>query len=316
MKESQVFVGVDVSKVRLDVAVSPKVEDWSFSNDDEGISSLVSRLNNLHPTLIVLEATGGLEAPAVGALGAALLPVVVVNPRQVRDFAKAMGILAKTDGIDAHTLARFGEAVRPKVRPLKDKQTQELSAIIARRRQVVGMLVAEKNRLNTASPCVRKQIQTHITQLEKHLASIDSDLQRLIKESPLWRIKEALLRSVPGVGPILCTTLLCNLPELGVLNRRQIAALVGVAPFNRDSGTFRGRRCVWGGRANVRTMLYMGTIAAIRCNPVIREFYLRLSDTGKAPKVVITACMRKLLIILNAMLKTQTVWGAYYPQNS
>jgi len=313
MKEPQLFVGIDVSKACLDVAVSSEVECLSFTNDEKGISSLVTRLSNLQPTLIVLEATGGLEMPVVGALGAALLPVVVVNPRQVRDFAKATGILAKTDSIDANVLARFSEAIRPPIRPLKDKQTQELSAIIARRRQVVEMLGAEKNRFNSASHCVRKQIQAHITQLEKHLAAIDNDLQKLIKGSPLWREKETLLRSVPGVGPILCTTLLCNLPELGFLNRRQIAALVGVAPFNRDSGTFRGRRCVWGGRANVRATLYMGTISAIRCNPVIRDFYLHLSDAGKAPKVAITACMRKLLTILNAMLKTQTTWEAHCP---
>lgn len=235
-EQSETFVGIDVSKDRLDLAASPKSECLSFNQDEKGISSLVACLTKLHPKLIVLEATGGLEMPAVAALAAASLPVVVVNPRQVRDFAKATGTLAKTDGIDAHILSRFGEAVRPQVRPLKDTQTQELSAISARRRQVVEMLVSEKNRFNTASPRVRKQIQTHINQLEKHLANIDSDLQTLIKESPLWREKETLLRSVPGVGPVLCSTLLSNLPELGALNRRQIAALVGVAPFNRDSG--------------------------------------------------------------------------------
>ena len=309
MKEPQVFAGIDVSKACLDAAVLPDSECRSFTNDEKGISKLVSWLSKLHPNLIVLEATGGLEIPVVGALGISLLPVVVVNPRQVRDFAKATGVLAKTDKIDALILARFGAAVRPKVRPLKSKQAQELSAVIARRRQVVEMLVAEKNRLNNASPCVRKQVQAHINQLKKHLGSIDNDLQKLIKDSPLWRKKEELLRSVPGVGPILCTTLLSGLPELGSLNRRQIASLVGVAPFNRDSGTFRGRRCVWGGRANVRAVLYMGTISAIRCNPVIRDFYLRLCNAGKAPKVAITACMRKLLTILNAMLKSQTVWG-------
>lgn len=309
MNEPQDFVGIDVSKACLDVAVFTDSKCRSFANDGKGIRSLVDWLSKLHPNLIVLEATGGLEIPVVGALGASLLPVVVVNPRQVRDFAKATGVLAKTDKIDALILARFGEAVRPQVRPLKDKQAQELSAVIARRRQVVEMLVAEKNRLNNTPPRVRKQVKAHINQLKKHLGSIDNDLQKLIKDSPLWREKEALLRSVPGVGPILSTTLLSGLPELGSLNRRQIAALVGVAPFNRDSGTFRGRRCVWGGRANVRAVLYMGTISAIRCNPVIRDFYLRLCDAGKAPKVAITACMRKLLTILNAMLKSQTAWG-------
>lgn len=312
MKETQCFAGIDVSKACLDTVLLQTGECKSFSNDEKGISSLTDWLSKAGPTLIVLEATGGLEMPAVAALGAALLPVVVVNPRQVRDFAKAAGILAKTDKIDALVLARFAEAVRPQVRPLKDKQAQELSAVIARRRQVLQMLVAEKNRLGSASTCVRKQIQLHIKQLENHLGGIDKELQKLIKESPIWHAKELLLRSVPGIGPVLCTTLLSDLPELGSLNRRQIAALVGVAPFNRDSGTFRGRRCVWGGRANVRSMLYMGAVTAIRCNPVIRSFYLRLSKTGKAPKVVITACMRKLLTILNAMLRTKTAWECYY----
>jgi transposase len=308
MSQPQVFLGIDVSKSRLDVAAWPGTEFWNFKHDEAGINSLVGQIAKLQPALILLEATGGLEVLISGALAAASLPVVVVNPRQVRDFAKATGTLAKTDRVDAQILARFGEAVRPATRPLKDAQTQELSAIIARRRQIVGMLVAEKNRLHTASACVHKQIRIHISQLEKHLGDADNDLQRLIKESPIWRKKDALLRSVPGVGPTLCATLLCNLPELGTLNRKQIAALVGVAPFNRDSGSIRGKRCVWGGRANVRAMLYMGTVSAIRYNPVIKNFYLHLTSVGKSPKVAITACMRKMLTILNAILKTQIAW--------
>lgn len=307
-EQSEPFVGIDVSKDRLDVAASPEDKGLSFNRDECGISSLVTCLTKLQPKLIVLEATGGLEMPVVAALAAACLPVVVVNPRQVRDFAKATGTLAKTDGIDARILSRFGEAVRPKVRPLKSEESQQLSAMLTRRRQVVEMLVAEKNRFSSATQFVRKEIQTHLDWLERHLAEIDAKLNQLIKETPVWREKEELLRSVPGVGPVLCTTLLADLAELGSLNRRQIAALVGVAPFNRDSGLFRGKRCVWGGRAHVRAMLYMGTIAAIRFNPVIKAFHQRLSKTGKAPKVVITACMRKLLTILNAMLKTQTAW--------
>ncbi len=311
MSQPQMFVGIDVSKSGLDVAVLPGLQHWSVSRDEVGINALVARLGSLHPTLIVMEATGGLEILLAGALAAALLPVVVVNPRQVRDFAKAKGILAKTDTIDAQTLAKFGEAVRPQVRPLKDNQTQELGVTIARRRQVVEMLVAESNRLKIAPTCVHKQIQTHIDQLEKHLEDINCDLQRLIKESPVWREKELLLRSVPGVGPILCATLLSGLPELGTLNRRQIAALVGVAPFNRDSGILRGKRHIWGGRANVRTTLYMSTMSAIRHNPVIKSFYQQLTSVGKAHKVALIACMRKLLTILNAILKTQTAWEAY-----
>jgi transposase len=312
MSQPQVFVGIDVSKSKLDLAVLPGGRQWNLKHDERGIVSLVERLLKLQPALIVLEATGGLEMPLVGALSAVSLPVVMVNPRQVRDFAKATGKLAKTDVIDAQILARFGKALRPSVRPLKDEQTRELSALVTRRRQIMEMLVAEKNRLHSAPACVRSQIRAHISWLEKHLGDTDQDLQKLIKESPIWRTKDMLLRSVPGVGPALCATLLCNLPELGRLNRRQIAALVGVAPLNRDSGRFRGRRRVWGGRGHVRSILYMGTISAIRYNPVIREFYRHLRSVGKAPKVAITACMRKLITILNAMLKTQTPWQTAY----
>lgn len=312
MAESQVFVGIDVSKDRLDVAVVPGEEHWTVANDGKGIASLAGRLEALNPALIVLEATGGLEIPATGELAAAGLPVVVVNPRQTRDFAKATGKLAKTDTIDALVLARFGEAVRPEVRPLKDEQTQELNALVLRRRQLLGMLTAEKNRLNVAPRSIHNDIKAHIRWLEKRLDKVDKGLNQAVRESPFWREKDDLLKSVPGVGPVLSATLLACLPELGTLNRKEIAALVGVAPLNRDSGTFRGARKVWGGRANVRTALYMSTLAATRHNPVIRDFYNRLAGSGKPGKVALTACMRKLLVILNTILKTQTPWKMDY----
>ncbi len=304
------FVGIDVSKDRLDVAVLPSGESWSIANQDDDIQSLVKRIRSLKPELIVLEATAQLEIPLVGALAAKDLPVAVVNPRQVREFARASGILAKTDRIDAQVLARFGEKMRPEVRPLKDKETRELTALMTRRRQLVAMLVAEKSRLAAAPQAVRKDIKTHIAWLEKKLSKMNDHLADKIKDSPVWHEKDALLRSVPGVGPVLSTSLMADLPELGILNRRQIAALLGVAPFNRDSGTFRGRRSVWGGRGRLRSALYMATLAATRSNPVIRTFYRRLCEAGKPPKVALTACMRKLLTILNAILKSQTPWQA------
>lgn len=272
-------------------------------------SATVSRLRARQPTLIVLEATGGFEVDVAGALAAAGLPTAVVNPRQVRDFARATGRLAKTDQLDAHALAHFAEAVRPEPRPLPDAQAQELSALLLRRRQLVEMLSAETNRVPLAAPRIRPQIQTHITWLREQLADLDRDLSQLIRSSPVWRAKDDLLRSVPGVGPVLATTLLASLPELGTLTRQQIAALVGVAPLNRDSGTWRGRRTVWGGRAHVRAVLYLSTLVAVRHNPALRAFYERLRHAGKLPKVALTACMRKLLTILNAMLKHQTRWA-------
>ena len=304
------FVGIDVSKDRLDVAVLPSEESWSTANQDEDIQSLVKRVRSLKPELIVLEATAQLEMPLVGALAARGLPVAVVNPRHVREFARASGILAKTDRIDAQVLARFGEKMRPEVRPLKDKETRELTALMTRRRQLVGMLVAERSRLAAAPQAVRKDIKTHIAWLEKKLSNMNDHLAETIKNSSVWREKDALLQSVPGVGPVLSTSLLSGLPELGTLNRRQIAALVGVAPFNRDSGAFRGKRSVWGGRGHLRSVLYMATLAATRSNPVIRTFYHRLCEAGKPRKVALTACMRKLLTILNAILKSQTPWQA------
>lgn len=308
MTTAPVFVGIDVSKDRLDVALRPTSDRWAIAHEESGIAALVVRLRRLAPALIVLEATGGLEVPLVGALAAAGLPVVVVNPRQVRDFAKATGTLAKTDALDAAVLAQFAEVIRPALRPLPDAATQALSALLGRRRQLVEMLTAEKNRLGSAPPPVRKGIRAHITWLERHLTDTDEDLADAIRESPVWREKDDLLRSAPGVGPVLATTLLANLPELGTLTRQQIAALVGVAPLNRDSGTLRGRRRVWGGRAHVRAVLYMSALTATRYNPVIRAFYARLCAAGKAKKVALTACMRKLLTILNSMVKHRTRW--------
>jgi transposase len=309
MEPSPVFVGIDVSKARLDIAVRPGTATWTVAPEEAGLQALVERLTALAPTLVVLEATGGLEAPVVSALAAAGLPVVVVNPRQVRDFAKALGRLAKTDPLDAEVLAHFGEAVRPEPRPLKDAQAQALDAWLTRRQQLVGMLAAEKNRLGSARGRVKCDIEAHLRWLEKQLAEVDGELKHLIQASPLWRAQEDLLRSVPGVGPVFSLALLADLPELGRLNRRQIAALAGVAPFNRDSGRFRGTRAVWGGRARLRALLYMATLAAVRSNPLIRTFYQRLRAAGKKPKVALTACMRKLLTILNAMVRSGTRWN-------
>lgn len=302
-----IFVGMDVSQDTVDVAVQPGTA-FQIANDEQGIPEAVERVQALQPTLIVLEATGGLEVPLVGALAAVGLPVVVMNPRQVRDFARATGQLAKTDRLDAQILARFAEAIRPPVRPVPDEQTQALTALVARRRQLIDMLTAEKNRLRLAARPIQKRVQAHITWLEKELASTNIDLTTTIHTSPIWRDKEEVLRSVPGVGPVLVTTLLANLPELGTLTRKEVAALAGVAPFPRDSGTLKGRRAIWGGRAHVRAALYMAALVATRRNPVIRIFYQRLCQAGKAKKLALTACMRKLLTILNAMVKSRTPW--------
>lgn len=308
MTASAIFVGIDVSKDRLDLALRPTGARWVVAHTERGIRTVCRRLRTPAPALIVLEATGGRELPLTGALAAAGLPVVVVNPRHVRDFAKATGRLAKTDAIDAAVLAQFAEAVRPPLRPLPDAATQALSALLLRRRQLIAMLTAEKNRLGLAPTPVRKGITAHITWLDSRLADLDEELAHTIRESPIWREKDALLQSTPGVGPVLARTLLASLPELGTLTRQQIAALVGVAPLNRDSGRFRGARRVWGGRAHVRAALYMSALVATRFNPVIRVFYQRLCAAGKIKKVALTACMRKLLTILNAMLRHQTPW--------
>ena len=309
-REKEVFVGIDVSKDKLDVAVRPSGELMSFSNDEDGIAMMVDFIKPFLPVLIAFEATGGLETAAVGMLTANGLPVVVINPRQVRDFAKATGKLAKTDAIDARVIARFGEAVRPEVRPLKDEETKKLNALITRRRQIVEMITAERNRLARTTPWTHKDIQKHIAWLEKCLKKADKNLNDQLRKSPVWREKDKILRSTPGVGPVLSMTLLSNLPELGTLNRKQVAALVGVAPLNRDSGLFRGKRMIWGGRASIRSVLYMSVTCAIRYNPALKEFYQRLRNAGKFHKVAMTACMRKLLVILNTMIKNRTCWGA------
>ena len=294
ISQEPTYVGIDVAKDQVDVAVRPGGRSWSVQYDEAGVDGLVARLNRLKPAAVITESTGGLELALVAALAAASLPVAVVNPRQVRDFAKSTGQLAKTDRLDAQVLAHFGEAVRPAIRPLRDADTRELGAMLARRRQVMDILVAEKNRLSRATAQVRPRIESHIGWLRQELNDLDTDLRNRIHRSPLWREKDDLLRSVPGVGPQVSLTLLAFLPELGTLNRKQIAALVGVAPFSRDSGPHRGRRSVWGGRATVRSALYMGALVASRRNPVLREFYQRLLEAGKPKKVALTACMRKV----------------------
>jgi transposase len=312
MSAPQMFVGIDVSKAQLDVALRPTDDCWHVSNDELGIASLVERLRTVQPTLVVREATGGLEVPVTGALAEAGLPVVVVNPRHARDFAKATGRLAKTDTLDARGLAHVAEAVRPTPRPLPEAQAQALSALLARRRQLVQMLTAERRRLQAAPQPIQADIQAHITWLTRRLAHTDADVGAAIHASPLWRATDEILQSTPGVGPILSRTLVAEVPELGVLNRQEIAALIGVAPLNRDRDTVRGKRAVWGGRAHVRAVLYMSTLAAVRHNPVLKAFYERLRAVGKAPKVALTACMRKLLTILNAMLKHRPPWHENY----
>jgi transposase len=307
------YIGVDVSKDTLDVATFTEKKDWRADNNEEGIDQLVLTLATLSPNLVVMESTGGYETSLAYALNKADIPCAVVNPREVRDFARATKKLAKTDAIDAQVLAHFAAVIQPEPRPLSDEEAGELDAILARRRQVVDMLTVEKNRLHTARRPVREEIKEHIAYLEKKLTRIGADLCDRIEESPVRKINDQLLRSVPGVGPILSVTLLVDLPELGTLNRKQIAALVGVAPLNRDSGAFRGKRRIWGGRGQVRTALYMATLVAARHNPVIRQFFTRLCEAGKAKKVALVACMRKLLTILNSMLKHHVPWRLNQP---
>lgn len=302
-----------MAKDWLDVAERPGDKAWRVPNDERGIAGLVAGLRQRKLAVVVLEATGGLEYPLAAALAAAHLPTVIVNPRQVRDFARATGRLAKTDAIDAQVLAQFGEAVEPQPRPLPDHMHQELAALVMRRRQLVAMLTTEKNRLRVAARSVRGDIQQHIRWLERRLGDLDGDLGRAIQSSPLWRDRDRLLQSTPGVGPVASVTLLAQLPELGRLNHKEIAALVGVAPLNRDSGTLRGRRSVWGGRAQVRAVLYMATVVASRHNPVVKAFYERLVAAGKPKKVALTACMRKLLTILNAMVRSHASWQCTNP---
>jgi transposase len=316
VNEVATFVGVDVSRDVLDVVVRPGGESWRFGNNDTGIDALLECLKPLRPTLVVLEATGGLELPLLGALAADGIPIQAVNPRQARDFAKALGRLAKTDRLDAQVLAHFAEVVRPEPRPLPDTATRELRALVGRRRQLQTMLVAEQNRLRTTPGRIRSQLQDHIRWLQRALKDLDHDLAETIRSSPVWRDQDDLLQSAPGVGPVLSSTLLAEVPELGRLNGKEIAALIGVAPLNRDSGTLRGKRTIWGGRVRVRSALYMATLAATRWNPVIRAFYERLLAGGKLKKVALTACMHKLLLILNAMVRRQRRWQSQYVPTS
>jgi transposase len=306
--ETKLFVGVDVSKDSLDVAIGTQKDIITFANDQKGVDSLVKRLRRIDAQLTVFESTGGYELLAASCLAEAGLPVVIVNPRQVRNFAKATGILAKTDAIDARVIARFAEAVKPEVRQLKDRQTSELTALVTRRRQIIEMIVAERNRLRLANKRNKKDIEEHIRWLKRRLDKIETDIGKMIQSSPIWRCKDDILQSVPGIGPITSASLICDLPELGVLSPKKIAMLAGLAPLNCDSGKYKGRRRIWGGRACVRSGLYMATMAAIRCNPAIKGFYQRLIAAGKCHKVAATACMRKLLIIVNAMLRDQTLW--------
>jgi transposase len=304
------FVGIDVAKAQWDIALRPSGERWAVPNDADGVATLVDRLPPLHPTLMVLEATGGLERPATAALATAGLPVVVVNPRQARDFARATGQLAKTDALDARALAPFADVIRPTPRPLPDAQTQDLRALLGRRQQLIVMRTAEQNRLAGVHERLRQDIEAHITWLNARLAPRDDDLETVLRASPLWRDNDDLLQSAKGIGPVCARTLLLELPELGTLTRQQIAALVGVAPLNCDSGTLRGRRTLWGGRAHVRTVLSMSTLVATRYNPRSKAFDERLLAAGKVKKVALTACMHKFLTILNAMLKHRTPWQA------
>ncbi len=303
------FVGIDVSKARLDVALRPSGEAFTVPHAPEGIAALVARLQACRPTLIVLEATGGLEQPLVVALAAAPLPVVVVNARQVRDFARATGRLAKTDTLDARILAHFAEAVQPQVRPLPDPAQQALAALVARRTQLVEMIVAERNRLARArDAAVRADIATHLAFLEDRRGRVERELGQVVQAHSALRLRFDLLVSVPGVGPVVALTLLSALPELGTLPRRPLSALVGVAPLNRDSGQGHGPRGIWGGRATVRRVLYVAALVGSRHNPVLRRFYLRLRAAGKPAKVALVACMRKLVILLNAILRSGTPW--------
>ena len=307
LNSTSVFVGIDVSKGQLDLCRLPSGQSATFANDAAGIGSLLAWLAATSATLAVLEATGGLERLAVAELAAAGVPVVVVNPRQVRQFAGAVGQLAKTDKIDARVLARFAQAVRPEVRPIPSEKERELAELLARRRQLIELRTAESNRLQQcASLRVRRNIERVLTFLNKQLQGFDDELDRQIKASPVWREKDELLRSVPGIGPTVSRTLLIELPELGAGDRGGIASLVGVAPLNRDSGAYRGRRTIWGGRATVRSALYMATLSAVRYYPPLKAAYTRLRAAGKKPKVALVACMRKLLVILHTILKTKT----------
>lgn len=313
---SGIWIGIDVSKRCLDVAIRPAGETLSIDNDDAGIRKLTRTLAKWSPQLIVLEATGGHEYAAACALMKAGLPVAVVNPRQVRDFARAVGKLAKTDPIDARILAHFGEAVQPAAGRVPDQELEEISHLVTRHRQLIEMMVAERNRRMSSVGTARRDIDATIRFLRDRLDKVDEQIKTLIAKHPDWNAKAELLDSVPGVGPVLISSIVAELPELGTLNRKQIAALVGVAPFNNDSGRSHGRRRIWGGRAHLRSLLYMSVVVGIRFNATIREFYNHLKAGGKAPKVALVACMRKLLVILNAMLKSQQPWRPAQPASA
>ena len=307
--KTETYVGIDVSKATLDVHLRPNRQSWTGSNDEKGIAELVLRLRAARPTLIVLEATGGYHVAVVAAMVAAGLAVAVVNPRQVREYARALGRLAKSDRIDAAVLAEFGERVRPEVRAIPDECTRQLNALLVRRRQIIDMRTTEHNRLELAPSTIQKSIHKLLKYLKRQLEELEKELDDSIRSSPVWREKDNLLRSMTSVGPVTSMSLLAELPELGSLNRRQIAALVGVAPFNRDSGRWRGKRSISGGRARVRSSLFMCALSAIRYNSVIKDFYQRLVRAGKPGKVAMTACMRKMLTILNAMMKHRQTWS-------
>jgi transposase len=307
--EHSIVVGIDVAKDHLDVHLRPTDEAFRVTHDDAGLATLLARLRTVRPTIVVLEASGGYEVPVAAALASAGLPVAVVNPRQIRDYARALGQLAKTDRLDARVIALFAEAVRPQARPVPDAQAQALGELIARRRQLVDMLTAEQNRRRLLRDRrLQRHVDAHITWLEEALRRLDHDLTTLVRSTPAWRETDDLLRSARGIGPVTACTLIADLPELGHLDRRRIAALVGLAPIARDSGVFRGRRMIAGGRPHIRRVLYMATLAAIKHNPVIRAFHQRLVAAGRPSKVAITAAMRKLLTILNAMLRARRPW--------
>jgi transposase len=302
------YVGIDVSKTWLDIAVHETEDAWRVGNEDKGIAGLVKRLKQVKPALVVLEATGGYEMQLVAELVHAKLPVVVTNARKVRAFARSTGQLAKTDKLDAKLLAHFAAAIRPAVRAMPSKEEEELTGLLVRRRQLVDMLTVEKNRLHTVRPALRGDIKEHIAWLQDKLSKMDEKIDQFVRETSLWKEKDAILQSTPGVGRVTSCTLLAMLPELGTLNRQEIAALVGVAPVNKDSGRKQGKRRVYGGRAAVRSVLYMAALAAKRYNPRIKKFYEDLLRRGKEKKVALTACMRKLLVILNAMMRTNQFW--------
>jgi len=311
--DTQVFVGIDVGKDVLFVAIRPFGDNLEIANREDGIVDLVKRLRFLRPTLVVMEATAGYETPVAVAIYRAGIPVVISNPRLVRSFARATGHLAKTDKIDAGVIAHFAELIRPEPRRLEDPDEERLGRLVKRRKQLLRMIVMEKNRVAKGVPEMRKEIQKHLDWLAKDLERIDQALNDFIQSSPIWSAKNDLLQSVPGIGKVGAQAIISDLPELGTLNRKQIASLVGVAPLNRDSGNFKGRRSIWGGRAHIRTVLYMVAVVASRCNPVIKEFYERLCKAGKPKKVALTACIRRLLAILNAMMRNGTRWGEFKP---